>query len=189
MDFFAAMDDTFFAALILAFCLVAGSALSVKWVHDKRRKHKAARRAHGYELIHSLRAYSAWIECQRDLPFTTGRLDELTSPEPLARARQIKQDWFPELSHNHALLLQAHDHMVEYLWEQSTERLGQGAGGRQACGDAKYQQLRGAQEDLIDEMIATCRELIGDSDMAWRATGSDFAFSNSVGSNGPASQV
>lgn len=182
------MDDSLITSLVSAFCLVVGGGLVIRWVAHARQRRAQVRRAHGYELIHSLRAYSAWIECQRDLPFTARSLDELTSPWPLTRARQIKRDWFPDLSEHMVRLLQAHSRMVEYLWEQSLLRLSQGSPWQPAHRDVRYQQLRGAQEDLIDETIALCRKLIGDSDVAWRATGSDFAFSNSAGS-GPASQA
>jgi hypothetical protein len=60
-------------------------------------------------------------------------------------------------------------------------RLTQGSGWRPAHQDAPYQQLRGAQEELIDEMVVRCRELIGEAREQWRATGSDFSFSTRVG--------
>lgn len=168
---------------------MAMSALVVQRVRVARRQRAKIRRAQGYRLIHALRAYSAWIERQRDRPLTARSLDELTSPEPLTLAREIKQKWFPTLAQYMVPLLQAHSRMIEYLWEQSLLRLSQGSAWQPAHQDAHYQQLRGAQEDLIDEMIATCRELIGDSPQVWERTGSDFAFSNSVGrpSQGPAS--
>ena len=76
-------------------------------------------------------------------------------------------------------LLQAHSRVIEYLWQQNLLRLSQGSGWQPAYEDRQYQQLRGAQEDLIDDMIALCRELIGDASQPWRSTGSDFAFTNS----------
>ena len=87
------------------------------------------------------------------------------------------------------LLLQAHSRVIEYLWERNLLRLSQESAWQPAHQDAQYQQLRGAQEDLIDEMIAKCRELVGDTPQVWRRTGSDFSFSNSISraSQGPAS--
>ena len=183
------MNALFLFSAIGALGFIAASALVLQWIRVARRRRAKLRRAQGYRLIHALRAYSAWIESQRDRPITARRLDELTSPEPLTLARQIKREWFPSLSHYRVPLLQAHSRMIEYLWEQSLLRLSQGSAWQPAHQDAQYQQLRGAQEDLIDELIATCRELIGDSPQVWQRTGSDFAFSNSVGrtSQGPAS--
>ena len=159
------------------------------WLRYLARRRAAHRRIQGYRLIRALQAYSAWFEARRDLPFAASSLDELTSPAPLTRAREIKHRWFPALSQPMLRLLQAHSRVVEYLWEQHLLRLTQGAGWQPASQDAQYQQLRGAQEDLIDEMIELCRELIGDTRRPWRRTGSDFSFSNGLGISGPASRA
>lgn len=182
------MNDILLISAISALALAAAGGAILQWLRAERRRRREIRRAQGYRLIHSLRAYSAWMECQRDLPFTARSLDELTSPSPLTLARQIKRDHFPTLQQM-VPLLQAHSRMIEYLWEQSLLRLTQGSGWQPAWRDAQYQQLRGSQEELIDEIIAGCRDLIGDSAEVWRRTGSDFAFSNSVRrtSEGPAS--
>lgn len=172
-------------ALVLA---AAGIAVYGGARHISRvRAHEL--RAQGYRLIHALRAYSAWIDGQRDLPFTARSLDELTSPEPLTQARQIRRECFPELSQAMVRLLQAHSRVIEYLWQQNLLRLGQGSGWRPVYEDRQYQHLRGAQEELIDEIIAKCRELIGDASEPWRRTGSDFAFSSQLNLSrpGPAS--
>ena len=176
-------------SLIAALALLAGFTGLVHWVRYVIRRRKANYRAQGYRLIHALKEYSAWIDCQRDdLPFTAMSLDELTSPEPMTLARQLKRDWFPELHTHIVLLLQAHNRMIEHLWRQSLLRLSQGSAWVPAHRDRTYQQLRGAQEELIEEMIDVCRDLIGDSRREWKRTGSDFAFSNSFGmsSQGPA---
>jgi len=183
------MNDTVLLSAISALALAAAGAAVLQWFRAARRRQAEILRQQGYRLIHALRAYSAWMDGQRDLPFTARSLDELNSPAPLTLARQIKGEWFPSLAPQMVPLLQAHSRMIEYLWEQSLLRLSQGSAWQPAWQDAQYQQLRGAQEDLIDQMIADCRELIGDSAQAWKRTGSDFAFSNSVGrvSQGPAS--
>ena len=185
------MNDLLIPALIAAATLLAAATAVYRWARHLARDRAERLRTHGYHLIHALRAYSAWIECQRDLPFTAQSLDELTSPDPLTRARQIKREWFPQLSQHTVRLLQAHSRMIEYLWQQNLLRLSQGAAWRPAYEDVQYQQLRGAQEDLIDEMIDICRDLIGDARRPWTRTGSDFAFSNSLGisSNEQASQA
>jgi hypothetical protein len=185
------MNDLLIPALIAAATLLVAATAVYRLARHMGRERAERRRAHGYHLIHALRAYSAWIECQRDLPFAAQSLDELTSPEPLTRARFIKHEWFPELSQHTVRLLQAHSRMIEYFWQQNLLRLSQGAAWRPAYEDAQYQQLRGAQEDLIDEMIDICRDLTGDARQPWKRTGSDFAFSNGLGisTNEPASQA
>ena len=185
------MNEVFIPSLIGAFTLFAAATAVYRWMRHISRLRGERLRAEGYRMIHALREYSAWIEFQRDLPFTARSLDELTSPEPLTLARQIKREYFPELSQYMVRLLQAHSRMIEYLWQQNLLRLSQGSGWRPAYEDSQYQQLRGAQEDLIDEMIASCRELIGDNTQVWQRTGSDFSFSNSLSLTrpGPTSQA
>jgi hypothetical protein len=180
--------DILLPALLGAFSVLAAIAGVYAWSRHLARARAQQLRDHGYRLIHALKAYSAWMECQRDLPFTARSIDELTSPEPLTRARDIKRQWFPQLSQHMVRLLQAHSRMIEYLWQQNLLRLGQGAGWRPAYQDAQYQQLRGAQEDLISDMIDLCRELIGDARQPWSRTGSDFSFSGMMSTGGPASQ-
>jgi len=186
------IDDLFIPSLIGALGLAAAAAAVYLWMRHASRVRARQLRAQGYRLIHALREYSAWIDYQRDLPFTARSLDELTSPAPLTQARHIKRDWFPELSQHMVRLLQAHSRVIEYLWQQNLLRLSQGSGWRPAHEDRQYQQLRGAQEDLIDEMIALCRDAIGDARQPWRRTGSDFSFSNSglgVSGTGPTSRA
>jgi hypothetical protein len=181
------MNELQLAALLVALGLI-GAVIAWQWVAYAIRSRANTRRAHGYEFIHALRAYSAWTEFQRDLPFTGRSLDELTSPGPLTRARELKRLWFPELSERMVRLLQAHSRMIEYFWEQDLLRLSQGSAWRPAYEDAQYQQLRGAQEDLIDEMIGICRDAIGEGSLPWQSTGSDFAFSSTLKPRGPAGQ-
>jgi hypothetical protein len=185
-------DDLLIPALTGALTFIAAGAAIYRWARHLSRVRARRLRAQGYRLIHALREYSAWIDYQRDVPFTARSLDELTSPEPLTQARHIKHDWFPELSQHMVRLLQAHSRVIEYMWGQNLLRLSQGSGWRPVYEDKQYQQLRGAQEELIDEMIALCREIIGDASQPWRSTGSDFSFSNSslgVSGTGPAGRA
>ncbi|MDB5874328.1 MAG: hypothetical protein JWQ07_3770 [Ramlibacter sp.] len=185
------MNELLIPSLIGAVSLVAAAAGVYRWMRYLTKVRAARLRAQGYRLIRSLQAYSAWIDNQRDLPFTARSLDELTSPEPLTRARRIKHEWFPSLAQHMIRLLQAHSRVIEYLWEQNLLRLSQGSGWRPAYEDQQYLQLRGAQEELIDEMVVICRDLIGDARQPWRSTGSDFSFSNGLGisRSGPASRA
>jgi hypothetical protein len=165
--------------LIAAFILAAATAAMYLWVRHLGRVRAQELRAQGYRLIHALREYSAWIDFQRDVPLTAQSLREFTSPEPLAQACRIRRECFPGLSQHMGHLLQAHTRFADYLWQQNLLRLGKGSGWQAVDEDMQYQQLRGAQEDLIDDIIALCRELIGDASLPWRSTGSDFAFTNS----------
>jgi hypothetical protein len=172
------IDHLFLPWLIGAFCVATAAALYFRARHLKRTRAQQLR-TQGYRLIHALREYSAWIDYQRDAPFTARSPDELSSPEPLAQACRIRSERFPELSQQMVRLLQAHSRVIDYLWQENLVRLTQGSGWLPAYQDRQYQQLRGAQEELIDDMITLCRELIGDASEAWRRTGSDFAFTNS----------
>ena len=183
------IDDVLLASLLGMVSLVLATGAVYRWMRHVTRMRTEHIRLQGYRLIHALRAYSAWIEYQRDLPFTARSLDELTSPEPLTEARRIKREHFPTLGQHMVRLLQAHSRVIEYLWQQNLLRLSQGSGWRPAYEDPQYQQLRGAQEDLIGEMIDICRELTGDAGQPWRQTGSDFAFSNSLSGSGPATRA
>jgi hypothetical protein len=174
------MNATVLAILLVgALMLVAGA-----WARYLAHRRNQYLRARGYELIAALKAYSAWVDCQRDEPFLCRDADELSVPEPLARALGIKAA-FPALSQHTLRLLQAHSRLVEYLWQQNLLRLSQAVGWRPAYQDPQYLQIRGAQEDLIQEMIGMCQEAIGDRQQEWRRTGTDFSFS----SDGPISTV
>ncbi len=168
-------------AIVLGGALLLVIAAWVRYLAHRRREYLRAR---GYEFISALKAYSAWVDCQRDEPFVRRDTDELSVPEPLARALSIKAV-FPALSQHTLRLLQAHSRLVEYLWQQDLLRLSQAVGWRPAYQDPQYLQIRGAQEDLIQEMIGMCQEAIGDRQQEWRRTGTDFAFS----SGGPISTV
>jgi hypothetical protein len=192
---FPAMNDPAVAHLVaslLALAAVLAGCLAIfHWMRVRSREREDRLRAQGYRLIHALGAYSAWIDAQREAPITARSLEELTSPEPLTRARRIRGEHFPELAAHMLRLLQSHSRVMEYHWQQSLLRLTQGAAWVPAHHDTQYLQLRAAQEDLIDEMVVLCRELVGDSPRRWHATGSDFAFSTGFGmaGTGPASRA
>jgi len=183
------MEDDITTTLIGALLLLAAigvlcqCALLLAQARRRRRRHQ------GYRLIHALNAYSAWVECQRELPFSANSLDELTSPPPLTLARQIKRETFPGLAPHLVRLLQAHSRMIEHLWQQNLLRLSQGAAWRPSHEDPDYLELRSRQEELIDAMVGACRALIGDDEMQWRRTASDFTFSSNWSGHGPASRA
>jgi hypothetical protein len=159
-------------AVVVLAAAVAGA------IRALRHKRQERLRVQGYELIFSLKTYSAWVDCQIDEPWVHGEPDDLVCPAPLARAREIKEAAFPALSM--LRLLQAHSRLVEYLWQQNLLRLTQASGWRPGWQDPHYRQIRGAQEELIQEMIGLCQEMIGDGAHEWHRTGTDFAFSSSI---------
>ena len=161
------------AVVALALAITAGARVL------GRRRHVRLR-ARGYELIFSLKSYSAWVDSWCDEPLMSRIPDELALPEPLARAREIRDTAFPGLSQHMVRLLQSHSRLIEHLWRHNLLRLGQATGWRPAWQDPHYQQIRGAQEDLIQEMIGLTQEMIGDRAQEWRRTGTDFAFSSGM---------
>jgi hypothetical protein len=171
-------------AFLLHYALPPLAALAfvavLVWLAQRQRNRLHQQALH---LIYWLKAYSAWVDCQRDEPLLARDVDELALPEPLARALALKEAAFPELSQHMVRLLQAHSRLIEYLWQHNLLRISQATGWQAAHEDSGYQQIRGAQEDLIEEMIALCQERIGESAREWKRTGSDFAFSSSLGLN------
>jgi hypothetical protein len=157
---------------------VLGFLAAVRFFAQRQQNRMHTR---GLHLIYWLKAYSAWVDCQRDEPFLARDVDELALPEPLSQALALKDAAFPELSQHMVRLLQAHSRLIEYLWQQNLLRISQATGWQAAHEDSRYQQIRGAQEDLIEEMIAFCQKRIGESDREWKRTGSDFAFSSTLG--------
>jgi hypothetical protein len=182
------MSEIFLSCLLVAALVLA----TVVWARHSAQERREQLRSEGYELIFSLKSYSAWVDCQRDEPFLARHIEELASPGPLTRAREIKDASFPGSSHHMLRLLQAHSRLIEYLWQQSLLRQSQASGWQPLYRDPQYQQIRGAQEELIEEMIGMCQEIIGDRAREWRRTGTDF-FSSSVcmstTTQGPATRV
>ena len=174
------MDDPFYLSLLVALGVVVVIAIVFRWVRYTVQRRKDLLRAHGYRLIHCLNAYSAWVDYQRDDALLDQSTDELTSPEPLAQALAIKEAAFPSLGQHMLRLLQAHSRLMEYLWQHNLLRLSQATGWVPAYQDPQYQQIRGAQEDLIEEVIAIVHEIIGETEQNWRRTGTDFSFSSSI---------
>jgi len=147
----------------------------------RERRQRRQRREHGWRLIHELKAYSAWVDSLHGEPFMSTEPEELTSAQALSRARAIAQQHFPQLGQAMLRLLQADSQLTRHLWEQKLRRLS-APGDRVPCQrDPEYRELRDAQEDLIDSIIARCQALIGDSGRRWRHTGMDSEFFASMG--------
>lgn len=138
----------------------------------------ARRRTAGYELIDCLKAYTAWIDWQRDEPLLQHNPEDSGMPASLKQAVQIKDEHFPELSGAMIQLLQTHRELVQYLWEESILRMTHAAPRRPHYADPRYHHLRDRQDTTLDSLFLRCRELIGDDTMVWHRTRSDFTFSS-----------
>lgn len=142
----------------------------------------ARRRAAGYQLMDCLKAYTAWIDWHRDEPLLHQDPETLAIPAALAQAVQIKDQHFPELSKLMLQLLQSHRELMQYLWEENILRMSGAGAERPHYADPRYHQLRDTQDAALDSLFLHCRDLIGDSELEWRRTRSDFSFSSGMGS-------
>jgi hypothetical protein len=165
------------ATLLLSLSIAV--VLLVAWRARARfTRRRAVRRAAGYELMDCLKAYTAWIDWHRDEPLLHQNPEELAIPAVLAQAVRIKDEHFPELAPLMVQLLQMHGELMQYLWEQNILRMTHSDGMRPHYGDPRYHQLRDGQDAALDSLFLRCRELIGDAQMQWRSTRSDFSFSS-----------
>lgn len=147
---------------------------------QRRTRHQCQkRRTEGYRLIHALNSYSAWLDFLRSEALADKVQDQLAWPEALLRAREIVRLSFPALMPQLQHLLEGDSRLMGCMWQQELRRQTQPADLFVSARDPDYQQLRDDQEMLIQEMIAGCRHLIGDSVRAWQRTGAEFEFSSS----------
>jgi hypothetical protein len=179
-------SDLMFPLLLVAAALAGALAL---WrLHARLVKRMARRRQAGYQLMDSLKAYTVWIDWHRDEPQLHLDPATLTIPAALARAVEIKDQHFPELSRLMAQLLHTHSALMQYLWEENILRMTEAEQRRPHYADPRYHQLRDTQDAALDSLFANCRELIGDSESGWHRTRSDFSFSSGTsGSSQPSS--
>jgi hypothetical protein len=166
--------------LPLLFVAVAIAIAAVLWRMRVRAVRRAARRrAAGYKLIDCLKAYTAWIDWHRDEPLLHQSPEEQGIPAALAQAVQIKDEHFPQLAPLMLQLLQTHRELMQYLWEENILRMTHAA-RRPHYADPRYHQLRDTQDAALDSLFLRCRQMIGDSDITWTRTQSDFTFSSSM---------
>lgn len=164
--------------------LLPAMAVTVAVLHtvvQRIRRQRRMRREHGWRLIHEMKAYSAWVDSLHGEPFMSTEPEELTSAEALRSARAIAREHFPQLGQVMLRLLQADSHLMRHLWEQKLLRLSEPGDWVPCERNLAYRELREAQEDLIDAIIARCQTLIGDSGRPWRNTGMDSEFFASMG--------
>jgi len=144
------------------------------------RRRRQERRQYGWQLIHELKEYSAWVESLRGEPPLSAEPDELTPAQALRDARAIAQVHFPPLAQLMLRLLQADSELMRHLWEQKLLRLSEPGDWIPWQRDPEYRALRDAQEDLIDAIIARCQALTGDRGPRWNNTGLDPEFRASM---------
>ncbi len=174
--------NAFFLAILSAGILWA----LYHWMHRKSRKRSHKRKARGYELIHALNSYSAWLDFLRSEALLDKIQGQLAWPEALLRARELIRLSFPELSSQLIRLLEGDGRLMATMWQQEVRRLTQPGDLFMEVRGPDYEQLREDQEMLIQDMIAQCRQAIGDSVATWRRTGAEFDFSGSSGHASPA---
>jgi hypothetical protein len=126
-----------------------------------------------------LKAYSAWVDWHRDEPLLHQNPEELSIPAALAQACQVKDEWLPELSPLMVQLLHSHRELMQYFWEENILRMTQSS-QRPYYADPRYHHLRDMQDATLDKLFERCRQLIGDAEVAWHRTRSDFSFSSGL---------
>jgi hypothetical protein len=179
--------------LELLFLLLAAASLGIALVlwrlWSRMLRHASRRRHAGYQLMDALKAYTAWIDWHRDEPELHQAPDAVGIPAALAKAKEIQDLHFPEMSRLMHKLLHTHRQLMQYLWEDSILRTTQAPNLRPHYADPRYHQLRDTQDAALDSLFVRCRERIGETESGWRRTRSDFSFSSpmSGGRSGPAS--
>mgnify|MGYP001496201331 CR=1 FL=1 len=168
--------NEFLTSPLLLLPVIAVAVAVLHTLVQRIRRQRQQRREHGWRLIHELKAYSAWVESLHGEPFMSTEPEELTSAQALRNARAIAQTHFPQLEQVMLRLLQADNLLMRHLWEQKLLRLSEPGDWVPCQRDPEYRELREAQEDLIDALIARCQALIGDYGERWRNTGMDPEF-------------
>lgn len=159
--------------------LALAIALAILPLWHFRARAMRRRRAAGYELMDCLKAYSAWVDWHRDEPLLHQNPEELALPATLARACQIKDQWLPQLTPLMVKLLESHRELMLYFWEENILRMSQAA-LRPYYADPRYHHLRDLQDGALDSLFDCCRALIGDDEIEWYQTRSDFSFSSGL---------
>jgi hypothetical protein len=165
--------------LLLALALALAVALLLLFARARSSRRSARRRAAALRLMDCLKAYSAWVDWHRDEPLLHQNPEELSLPAALAQAAQIRDQWLPELSGLLLQLLQTHRQLMVYFWEENLLRMTQ-ASLRPYYADPRYHHLRDLQDAALDSLFLRCRQLIGQEELVWHRTRSDFSFSSGL---------
>jgi hypothetical protein len=171
----------FLASPLAAVPILGLGAAMLLWLRDRARARQQRLREAAYQLIHELKAYSAWIELLHGEPFTNDEPEQLTAAQTLRNARAIAQREFPQLSPAILRLLQGDSRLMAHLWQQKVLRLSDPGAWVPYDRDRGYREIRDGQDDLIEEIIARCQVLIGEHGRVWRGTEIDSEFLSSMG--------
>lgn len=172
--------NEFLTSPLLLLPVVAVAVAVLHTLVQRIRRERQRRRERGAQLIHELKAYSAWVESLRGEPLA-GAAEELTPAQALRDARAIAQVHFPQLGQSMLRLLRSDSELMRHLWERKLLRLSEPAAWVSWERDPEYRALRDAQEDLIDAIIARCQALTGDRGPRWHNTRLDPEFFTSMG--------
>jgi hypothetical protein len=153
------------------------------WWRVRVVRHINRRRMAGHRLMDCLKAYSAWVDWQRDEPLMHQHPGDVGIPPPLAQACQLKDQWLPELAPLMLKLLESHRELMQFLWEENILRMTHTT-QRPYYADPRYHQLRDMQDAALDGLFMRCRKLIGDTETNWQRTRSDFSFSSGLSTPG-----
>jgi hypothetical protein len=165
-------------ALVPVIAIVAIAVIALLlW---RRHRRLAQRRAAGYRLMDCLKAYTVWIDWHRGEPLLHQEPENLSIPAPLAQAVKIKDEHFPELHRLTVQLLETHRELMKYLWEENILRMTHASHQRAHYADPRYHALRDTQDAALDSLFMRCRQLIGEGEMTWTRTRSDFNFSSGL---------
>lgn len=145
----------------------------------RRERHRLC--ADGWRLIHELKAYSAWLDLLRGEPSLAAEPEQLTAAQALLNARTIAQTSFPELSSALLRLLQADARLMAHLWQRKLLRLSEPGAWVHYERDPAYWEIRDGQDELIGEIMARCRALMGARAQAWHGTDMNSEFFSSRG--------
>ena len=174
--------DNIVPLLLVALAIAVAVVL---WRLRARMVRRAARRrAAGYQLMDCLKAYTVWIDWHRDEPLLHQDPETLSIPASLKQAVELKDEHFPELAKLMLQLLQTHRELMKYLWEENILRMTQSS-LRPYYADPRYHHLRDLQDAALDSLFLRCRQLIGEDDLNWSRTRSDFSFSSGMGMSHP----
>jgi hypothetical protein len=168
--------DALYPLLAVAIAIAAGIVFGL-W---RRRRQLSRRRAAGYRLMDCLKAYTAWIDWHRGEPLLHQDPENLSIPAALAAAVRIKDEHFPELHRLMVQLLETHRELMKYLWEENILRMTHASHQRAHYADPRYHALRDTQDAALDSLFLRCRQLIGEGEMTWTRTRSDFSFSGDL---------
>jgi hypothetical protein len=161
------------AGLVIA--LLVAAALVTGLRHRARQRDRRLGRQ-GWRLIHDLKAYSAWIEALRSDPALAADAEATIAAQALRNAQAIVRGHFPQLLPSLGRLLANDSRLMDHLSQLDQPGAPAALSMRR---DPDYRQLHAEQDDLVEELIARCRVLMGEGGGEWHGTDMDTDFATS----------